>query len=276
MRRSAFAALAAVVVLGAPSALAHIEPISQGAPVNAGPWVAYVTVTPEPIFANATLQTFRIEARSTETSAAVDVAASMALTGPDGTRLAVTFSSDGRYLVAGVRLPSPGTYNGTLTLSDADETHEAPVSFLAYPDARYRVRPLDLKADIPPEVPVLLYFEVLDHVTLQRTRDLDAMTLRIEQWSADHATLIGNTDVPLMEDGGGIWGAQHTFPRGHYYVRFASPDGGFNYADTPPFHVNVVAAPPSDEPSETPAPPALAVAAALALAALAAGRARRR
>lgn len=103
-------------------------------------------------------------------------------------------------------------------------------------------------------------------------------TARVERWTDDHKTKLGETIVPLQSGGEGVLVLEHTFDEANmYHVFVASPTLELDYDDRPYIHVYVVTPERARELGiETAEVPAPALGLVLALAATAAVLIRRR
>lgn len=275
IRRAGPALLLATLALAlvAPSATAHSETISQSQSFEVGPYVVALTPDPMPMYANVTPQAFRLEVVNASTNLYAQVSAHLTLVGPNAFEDTLTFeSASARYYLAHTTLTQRGNHTATLVIEDGTGEHELETTFLVYPDMPFRIRPVDPSYDVIPGARSVLAYEIVDPVTLARKDAFASLDMRIEHWSSDHATLLDEKTIALRNEGVGLWKIEHVFDAGHYYLRFASQDGGFNYADLPLLHVNVL--PPvtnagdSDE-NATPAAAAPLALVAIAIVALA-------
>lgn len=275
-------AVLASVAFAAPPAAAHSESVAQGRAVEIGNYTAYLNPEPDVLYANTSNQGFTLQVTRNDVGGfAPDIRANMRIEGPNGYDETLQFNRlNAQYLVANTKLTQRGNHTVTLTLFDDEGEYSEVTDLEVYPDLPFRLQPVDPSLDVMPDTRTTLAYETVDPITLERVDLFDDLTVRIEHWSPDHRTLLDTTDVPAKDSGKGLWKIEHVFPQGHYYLRFASTDGGFNYPDIPLLHTNVLPAYNGivDEPNDAPAPAVLGALAALAVAAalVAAGRRARR
>lgn len=272
------------VMAFAPSAGAHSETVAQGRALEIGNYVAYLNPDPSVLYANTSNQAFTLQVTRSDVSGYATVEASMTIIGPGINQTLEFRPVNQQYMIASTTIPNHGNHTVRVTLMDDEGAHEETTTLEVYPDFPFRLRPLDAEQDVLPDRTTTLAYEVVDPITLERVDAFDDLTVRVEHWSPDHGTLLETEDIAATRVSVGLWRITHVFGEGHYYIRFASDGGGFNYTDLPLLHTNVFAPLGADEPSargglQTPAPGALGAALALAAAAglvASAARARRR
>lgn len=277
MRASLLAAgiLALLTLSFAPSASAHSETVAQGRALEIGKYVAYLNPDPSVLYANTSNQAFTLQVTRSDVSGYASVEARMTITGPGINETLEFRPVNQQYMIASTTIPNHGNHTVRVVLLDDDGAHEETTTLEVYPDFPFRLRPLDPEQDVLPDRTTTLAYEVVDPITLERIDAFDDLTVRVEHWSPDHATLLETEDLVATRASVGLWRVTHVFDEGHYYIRFASDDGGFNYDDLPLLHTNVFAPLTADEPdAQTPAPGALGAALALAVAAGGTARAR--
>lgn len=262
-----FIPLALVLVL-APIASAHSMPVSQGIGFELDPFIAYLDPNPSSLYANVSHQAFRLQILRSDIGGYSQVPAWLDLAGPQEWRANVSFRAvDNRYMVAATTLPHAGNYSVTLVLEHEGKLLAQTKGFQAYPDFGFRIQPVDPLADVFPDTRTVLAYETVHPIDLTRIDAVEDLTALVEEAAPDHSTIISATEVPMTRQGTGLWRAEHVFPMGHFFLRFASRSAGLNYSDTPLLHLEALAAqsaPP--ETKETPMPSGVAVVALVAVA----------
>lgn len=265
-----------------PLASAHLETFSQAKPLLVGPYNALLEPYPAPAFENSALTIRSLFTRVDTGRYATSLDVTLDFTSPSGATQTKRLEPDGTgYFVALVSIQEAGEHVAKLTIKDAAGTYANATNVTVYPDVGVRLRAADLDVMDPVVgAPYPLGIQVVDNVTLAPSVVLTDLTVKLEHWTDDHETLLGEVEVPLTDAGEGVWRATHTFPvAGMYHLRFASRSGGFNYDEVPLLHVYASTAAPTtgDPPGPREAPlPGLLAALGLAAAALAtAARPRR-
>lgn len=237
MKAATFLALLVLVAL-AGAAEAHVEAFSQAQTMRLGPYNAVVEPSPSPMFANSQLTMRAVFTK--DGRYATQVQPQFELTDAGGATVKSRMEPDGTgYFIASVAVTGAGDYTATVSVPDGNATHANTTRFTVYPDLAVRIRTAD-PGQSDPFVgdEFSLAFETLDNVTLRRADKLTDLTVLVEHWSDDHATLLGQEDIALDRQDAGVFGKAHVFPeKGMYHMRFASRSGAFNYEDAPILHV---------------------------------------
>lgn len=239
--RLANAAALALLVIAAPLASAHVDAYSQSRALEAGPFLVFFEPRPAPPFAEHT-SSILVQISDAATGTPLrDASASVVVGGPAGFTERKPLESDGTgYLLASMVFPEAGNYSARVLVRDSEnETHAADTEFEVFPNLPFRIRPVDAALDVSTDQLTPIAFEVVDPVTLDRKDDaFEALDVRVERWTEDHAQFLGAEQAGAQKTGVGVWRIDHTFKApGMHHLRFASPDGGFNYADVPLLHV---------------------------------------
>lgn len=271
------AALALLVPL-APFAEGHVESYAQSRALQAGPYLLFFEPRPVPPFANHTASMV-VQVSDADTGGLLTrVPITLVVAGPGGFTERKPMESDGTgYLVASVTLPLAGNYSARMLVRDesTNETFGADTEFEVFPDLPVRIRPVDQALDVITDTRTPIAFEVVDPITLARKDTLTDLTVRVEHWSDDHATFLGEEMTPAVKAGPGLWRIEPIFKEpGMYHLRFASDAGGFTYADVPLLHVYAIT-PEAAGTSERESPSLGVVAIAALALALALARRRR-
>lgn len=265
-----------------PFAGAHISGYSQNQSLPLGPYAAYLELTPADPFANNSLSFSALLTDNATGNYVTDLKASMVLRGPENWTRTVQLQPDGRgYLVGAVILGGPGSYSTTFVLHGADgQDYQSVTGLTVYPDLAVRLASADPNQDVITGERTTIAIETDDPVDGRRVNAVSDLSLSIEHWSIDHATLFDTRVVDMQKGNGpGLWTYSYAFPEtGMYHLRFASRSGGFNYSDVPILHLTASPAPSGsgEGVKKTPGPAVLLVIGGLAAVALAAGRRERR
>lgn len=260
-----------------PSADAHISGFSQARSLTVGPYLAYLSPSPETVYANATL-TFSAQYADGKTGAALSkhVPSSIQVGGPGAFHKTLELVDDGAgYQVASLTLPSPGNYTARLIVEADGKQYTNDTDFRAYPDLPVRIAPADTAQDIVAGSRVPLVIETRDPITLQPHDIVKDLTVRVEHWSEDHKTMYAYEDMTANRTATGTWRFEYRFGEaGMYHMRFASTSGAFGYDDVPLLHLYATPRSAADKPA--PGPSLAAVAVGLVAAYVVVGSIRRK
>jgi hypothetical protein len=279
MRAPTFLTLLALLAasLAMPTGQAHIENYSEADTVRVGPYSVFLNPNPYPIHEGSSVSLSALATDARSGRYATQVTMTIDVTDPSGNTRAVQLKPDGTgYLVGYVTLMEAGNHTAAIKLQDAEATHEGVTWIDVYPDLPVRIRPSNENFDAFAGVRATLAFEVVDARTYAPDTSLQDLRMRIEHWSDDHRTLLGEEELPMQRGSGSVWRTDYTFPAaGMFHMRFASDSGSFTYPDVPLLHVYATEAPPQETAKETPGPHALLAPLLVALALVAARSARR-
>lgn len=241
MRIAAFLVAAVLALLaGATLVGAHVESYAQSKALQAGPYLVFFEPRPAPPFAESPASMVAQISSASTGALEKNANATILVAGPEEFSERKKMENDGTgYLVASMTFPARGNYSVRIFVKDAgtDQTHAAESEFEVFPNIPYRVRPVDQTADVITGQRVPLAFELDDPITLA-PKHLADLRIKLEHWSDDHTTFLGEQAEVATNVGNGVWRIEPVFAQsGMYHIRFASTAGGFNYADVPLLHV---------------------------------------
>ncbi len=161
------------------------------------------------------------------------------LVAPDGKVTTVALAPQFAAFAGNVSFRSPGTWKANATLLPAETSVEW--TFPVWAAGPYEATWVNAQlGDLVVSCErVNMEIEVREWRTLARAQKSppDA-TARIERWTDDHKTKLGESIVPLEIAGTGLYRLRQTFAEaGMHHVLFASPGLAIDYDDRPYIHV---------------------------------------
>lgn len=239
-------------------------------PLELGPYTARLESVPTPAYANGNVTLVGLVKSA---SAEVPSRAQLFVAGPDGAWTELPLHPDERGLFnATFFAKTPGEHTARIAAFTADDREfQDQVRFNVYPDLVYRIWPANPIQDDPPVGrPYRVAVAIVDHVTEEPALDVADMSMRIERWSDDGATLVSTADVAMHHEGLGTWSGNYTFEAPTFYqVEFRSDSGRFEFGEFPPMPLYAKTRKAPAQSSGTPgAPIALALLSIAAVAVL--------
>lgn len=249
MNRTHATTIAAILIAGAallPEAEAHLQTYSDARSITAGPWSVTLYPTPSPLFNGTDTKIQALVYESASATIERSVNGTLELSGPGGFKQTLPLTRNRtEYLdSSSFQFPQRGNYTVTFAGTKNGTTHQGSASLDVYPNLPLRLQPMNEGADPLANQPYSLLYQVMDAASGIPMENVTDLRVRAERWTDDHGRKLGEEEFDLAKIGGGTWQAIHAFPEtGMWHLWFRSTSGGFEYYDTPMWHVYAGTAP---------------------------------